>query len=379
MDALKLLQLRQAQTRLEYAQKQTAKTQAAAGEYRYLGYDAERGKAILSNGIDEISGDRITNGAIKPNQPVRVTQAGNRVVVDAMPRPKPKPSQPTPTERGKIKVLLSKLEGDEQIFYIAGDRPKPYRLTQLPRGAAATYARIDNLGRGNRWIVSIQYSLGGRLIARTLESGSQVEIDIPGGTAPDIIRHGYGFWEVFSQSGALYYALDRGQIIATSPVSREPSFSYNKSIAPGLIKPVLWTRLNNVIGNPWVIQSDYVSIYVGRGEAVYTYQTSGIVPQPSYWQAGTLNNPETNLEVEIPSEVDQNSLLNFAPPNLVFGVLYWLGLSNPYRTSKQTVLQFDFKTSTLTQSQHQLFALPNNPSINGISTYSFWGYSFHPN
>jgi hypothetical protein len=62
-DPVKLIRLRQAQNRLEYAQKQVEQAKPKSIEYRYVGYDAEQGKAIVSNGNDTLIGNRITNGS----------------------------------------------------------------------------------------------------------------------------------------------------------------------------------------------------------------------------------------------------------------------------------------------------------------------------
>jgi hypothetical protein len=150
MDAVELLRKQQASNREQFAIRPQPSTQDL---YRYIGFDAETGMAIASNGTDTIQAGRITNGAIKPNQPVKTTQSGNRSVIDAMPHIEPKPAPPEPKPSGNVKILFVRNNGTE---IVVGGWRQPQVIAEYPDGTRIEQARIHNLG-GDDWIASWFY------------------------------------------------------------------------------------------------------------------------------------------------------------------------------------------------------------------------------
>jgi len=66
-------------------------------------------------------------------------------------------ARPKPETGDKIKVLYSVIEGDQKVFYLWGDRPRPKRLTSVPQNATIVGANLDNCGDGDRYIFSLSF------------------------------------------------------------------------------------------------------------------------------------------------------------------------------------------------------------------------------
>lgn len=97
---------------------------------------------------------------------------------------------------GKIKILLSRTLGGRTALFVAGDRPNPFQVFMLPEGANLQYAHLDNLGSGNRWIITVVYSIGTQQTVITLESGGRKQIDLTQFTVGSGSYFGHGFYNL---------------------------------------------------------------------------------------------------------------------------------------------------------------------------------------
>lgn len=213
MDAIDILRKQQAQNRSNFAER---KVEVSPALYRSIGFDAETGMQIVSNGSDTVSASRNTNGAIKPNQPVKTTQAGSRAVVDSMPSPKTRKST-TATQRGKVKVLFTTYQGgidssDGTIsLWVGGWRGNPVKIAEYPNNQSRftniISPSINNLG-GDKWIASWEF------ITRNTRNSQQIiehdwitrsnsgtwrfsELDVAEDLRLDTLvieHHGFGYW-----------------------------------------------------------------------------------------------------------------------------------------------------------------------------------------
>lgn len=198
-DAISLLKQQQADNRQRYAQQQAQRKQTE-NLYHYIGYDADSGMAIVSNGSDTKTGSRTTNGLIKPNQPIKTLQAGTRMNIDSMPAPKPQ-AKPETTVRGKIKVLYA-VEKDEKLsLWVGGWQAKPVKIADYPSDVTISNATINNLG-GDRYVASWQLRQDGKIDLITVANGQTWRFSDTGehNTAetpltPDRYENlGFGFW-----------------------------------------------------------------------------------------------------------------------------------------------------------------------------------------
>jgi hypothetical protein len=69
---------------------------------------------------------------------------------------------------GKIKILFSLQGGGSINFFIGGDRQNPKKIFEIDSSATIHSANIDNLGSGDRYIVSIAYSIGSILTIKNI-------------------------------------------------------------------------------------------------------------------------------------------------------------------------------------------------------------------
>lgn len=147
--------------------------------------DAERRNLIppasFANGVNPVTGkirlqtlgrgetevEAITNGGIGRGD--RVTVRGG--LADSMPTSNAKPNNPAPPEKlGKIKSLLSTVSEGRITLYIGSDRPKPKKIATLPEGATIEGAWIHNYGKGDRYLVAVQYRVNGDRTFQTFGS-----------------------------------------------------------------------------------------------------------------------------------------------------------------------------------------------------------------
>lgn len=213
MNAIDILRKQQAMNRSSFAERKVGIPPVL---YRSIGFDAETGMSIVSNGSDIVSASRNTNGAIKPNQSVKTTQAGSRAVIDSMPAPKTR-KLTTATQRGKIKALFLTYRGGIESadgtvsLWVGGWRSNPIKIAEYPRNQEQftniINPSINNLG-GDKWIASWEF------ITRNSRNSQQIieqdwvtrsnsgtwrfsELDIAEdlrlGTL-EITHHGFGYW-----------------------------------------------------------------------------------------------------------------------------------------------------------------------------------------
>jgi hypothetical protein len=264
MDAIDILRKQQAMNRLSFAGRKAEITPAL---YRSIGFNADTGMSIVSNGVDTVSAGRNTNGAIKPNQPVKMTQAGGRTVIDSMPSPKVRSSSTT-AQQGKIKALFITYQGGvdsadgTMSLWVGGWRSSAVKIAEYPynssRFTRIENASINNLG-GDKWIAAWEYfttdgqqtfeqdwitrSNSGTWKFSEAELGRELRLD-----ELTIEHHGFGFWSFKMLDRAIEIGLGSSQIgitgywlkdeVETKPWSRqdngtleEASLSIEESIA----------------------------------------------------------------------------------------------------------------------------------------------------
>lgn len=95
-------------------------------------------------------------------------------------------ARPKSKNFGKIKILFSKKDGDQTVFYIGGDRATPKRIFSTKHPAAV--ALIHNLGDGDRYIVGIVFYKNERESEIVILSPSPWMISPPKRTQPDVIN-----------------------------------------------------------------------------------------------------------------------------------------------------------------------------------------------
>jgi hypothetical protein len=264
MNAIDILRKQQAMNRLSFAGQKAEVTPAL---YRSIGFDAETGMQIVSNGSDTIGAGRNTNGAIKPNQPVKMTQAGSRTVIDSMPSRKARKST-TAIQQGKVKALFITYQGGidsvdgTMSLWVGGWKSNAIKIAEYPynssRFTRIENASINNLG-GDKWIASWQFitrdgqqifeqdwitrSNSGAWRFSEADLGKDLRLD-----ELTIEHHGFGFWSFRMLDRAIEIGLGSSQTgitgywlkdeVETKPWSRqdngtleEASLNIEESIA----------------------------------------------------------------------------------------------------------------------------------------------------
>ena len=102
-----------------------------------------------------------------------------------------------PENRGKVKILFSTIEGDERVFWVGGDRPRPKKICSIPASALVVRAKLDNLS-GDLWIMGLKWrdadyhnqSFG--VYESNEVNSADEELDTFGSGA--MIYVGHGFW-----------------------------------------------------------------------------------------------------------------------------------------------------------------------------------------
>jgi len=126
-------------------------------------------------------------------------------------------AKPKVKKMDKVKVLFSRIEGNERVFYLWGDRPIPKRIFAITKDSYMLIAKINNLG-DDKWIVGLQwestteyvtnYFTQSAVIHTQVFSNSQVwnetiaigqrntisSLSSQYTVAPTLSYMGYGFW-----------------------------------------------------------------------------------------------------------------------------------------------------------------------------------------
>ena len=124
-----------------------------------------------------------------------------------------------PETGGKVKTLHSRIEGDERVFYLWGDRARPKRIFAITKDSRMLIAKINNLG-GDKWIVGLQwestteYATNNFVFAAVIytqvfsdsqvwnktnaigQRGSDASLPSRSFVEPTLKYMGYGFWIV---------------------------------------------------------------------------------------------------------------------------------------------------------------------------------------
>ena len=128
-------------------------------------------------------------------------------------------AKPKVKKMDKVKVLFSRIEGNERVFYLWGDRPIPKRIFAITKDSYMLIAKINNLG-DDKWIVGLQwesttesvtnYFTQSAVIHTQVFSNSQVwnetiaigqrntisSLPSNNNVSPTLSYMGYGFWLV---------------------------------------------------------------------------------------------------------------------------------------------------------------------------------------
>ena len=302
VDPIDLLKQQQAENRVSFVTDQQQRSAPKQDLYRYVGFDAETGMAIVSNGTDTVQAGRITNGAIQPNQPVKTVRSGSRAVIDSMPSPKAIVAPTPPTLTGNIKVLYLQQGEDGKVQVVVGGWKQPKMVAEYPGGTGIAKARINNLG-GDKWIASWVYYLPtGETDIVTYEGSREyrfsdtdegkewiasdwrkVRVNLVEGFDYGLFNYGFGMWRyqigsyvdlVTTKTAPLktgYWLKDKAEFVVGSQAltfveagSKGGSFVNNYSenwaepILPGRFDPVFYNSLQ--VGNAPVISARRIEV-----------------------------------------------------------------------------------------------------------------------
>ena len=115
-------------------------------------------QVMLPDGSVEMGEKQFNSSLPKGSQVLGVPSTGGWLLDERDVQPIKPTLQPSPS--GKIKVLFSKIEGAERVFYVWGDRPKPKRIGSIPAVARLIDDvpwTIDNRGTGDRYIANVKW------------------------------------------------------------------------------------------------------------------------------------------------------------------------------------------------------------------------------
>lgn len=327
MNAINILRQQQAENRLNFAER---KAEISPALYRSIGFNAETGMQIISNGSDTVSASRNTNGAIKPNQPVKTTQAGSRAVVDSMPSPKTRKSTTAP-QSGKIKALFITYQGGLESadgtmsLWVGGWKTNAVKIAEYPHNSSRftriENASLNNLG-GDKWIASWQFitrngqqrfeqdwvtrSNSGTWRFSDAELGKELRLD-----ELTIEHHGFGFWSFRMLDREIEIGLGSSQIGITGYWLKDE------------VETKPWSRqVNATLEDVSTNIEESIALYPGRFESFRSFSqenqtsSSGRVEQGKIF----LINDQYNQSFGAQFKVSVNSSVSFFDPDCG----YWL-------------------------------------------------------
>jgi len=187
---------------------------------------------------------------------------------------------------GKIKVLYSVIEGDQRVFYLWGDRPRPKKIGSIPAVGSVFIASIDNRG-GNSFIVGVSWATN----AATGIFHSQVMGDETWVVDETYdVRSGYdyvgnGFWSKYISGTNIFGGDGPFQIIqpVTKSLYKNQIQTYSGSIATtdsnGVLLTVTESGIRAIAPNVTRLVSSSLSSHI-EGSVVITDSYNSSTPFP---------------------------------------------------------------------------------------------------
>jgi len=305
-------------------------------------------------------------------------------------------ARPQPETGGKIKILYSQREGDEIVFYVWGDRPRPKEVGRIPLSSSVVIYQINNRGQGlNQFIVGLRWNdqFG---VFSTKSLGESVwdylnEPRDPGGYYRNDFYAGHGFWafnsvsvsfllaSFISQQQPINYSVFEG--IRKDGAASEAATGVNsdgyitsktytavRDLAPNISRT---EQGNVVIGNPAFGTTYYNPVIVSKDLQTAIYLLSGTtVPGPF-----TQNYQYKLARTGVAGDITLGGTLppSFIPGNLVNDRLYAVAIPFASLTDKQwSVDVYQVGENTTKSTIKTKVTFRSSPGMN------IWDASYHP-
>jgi hypothetical protein len=266
MDPIRAIQTYKAGQQLKAALKPATKSPIGATD---IGFDANQAKAVIkTEDGGQLYAQSITNGYRFPGQAVRVDQDGSAIVSDSAPRIKLAPTSDVASQAyGKLKILYF----DKGALWIGGDRRIPKRLKTDFALDLNNYLSFNNLGDGDRYILSGRDLALGRIatIKNGVKLAPPVGIDFGVVDSRDFrnLFVNPGYFSANSGFGHGFFLNNVADLGASAiywdGINYEkisnPDFYYNLDqdagaglwwISPGVSRPVSYSTLYDMFGVP---------------------------------------------------------------------------------------------------------------------------------